>query len=129
MFRRSQAGFGFAHDVQTRQADLIRARSHPAEDLRRHDDVFALHAERFAKQGFGFTAGIHVGGVDEVDAGVERVVDQRVHIVLREAADGFENASRAAERHGAEADARDENSGVAKLSIFHGIYSKVYADS
>ena len=43
--------------------------------------------------------------------------------MLRQPADYFENAALAAERHGAQAQARNKDSGIAELLILHDLYS------
>src|SRR6185312_13697286 len=117
-----QAGLDFLHDVQTRGADLIRARAHPAKDLGGEDDILPFVSERLARQGFGFTGRINVRGIDEIDARVEGVSDKRINVVLLKSADGFEDTALAAKRHRAEADPRDEHTRVAELGILHESY-------
>ena len=75
-----QAGRDLIHDVAARQPDRVRARPHPAAHLGRDDDVLALDAEiaqRLAELNLRLAFGIDVGGVDEIDAGVEGAVDER----------------------------------------------------
>ena len=47
------------------------------------------------------------------------VTDQAVGVALDESADDFEDASFAAEGHGAEAQAGDEDSGITQQLILH----------
>ena len=74
-----QAACDLVHDVAAREADLVGARADAAAHLGGDDDVLALDAEiaqRLADQTFGLAFGVDVGGVDEVDAGVERALDE-----------------------------------------------------
>jgi hypothetical protein len=90
-----------------------------AKNFRRDHDVLALGPQRLADHGLGLAHRVDVGGVDEIHSGVERVLYQRVDIMLRQAADYFEDAPFAAKRHCAQAKARNKNSGVAQLLILH----------
>jgi hypothetical protein len=60
--------------------------------LRRTPSDFAEHRLRLAGR-------VHICGIDEVHARIERVGHQGVHLTLRKAADDIENAARAAKRH------------------------------
>ena len=63
-------------------------------------------------------AGIDVGGVDQVDAGVGDDVDQLAHLVERSVADLGE-VPFAAEGHRAHRQHRDLEARIAKLPVFH----------
>ena len=64
-------------------------------------------------------AGIDVGGVDEVDAGVERLTDQALGIGLLQGADLAPDAATAAEGHRAQAELGDEQAGAAEGVVAH----------
>ncbi len=89
-------------------------------------DVLALDAEvaqRLPELDLGLAFRIDVGGVDEIDAGLERAADERGRARLIERADRAPEAGAAAEGHRAEADFRDELAGPAERSIAHAILS------
>jgi N-methylhydantoinase A/oxoprolinase/acetone carboxylase beta subunit len=68
----------------------------------------------------GLTMGVDVGGVDEVDALVQRAMNDGVDDGLIQAADRFPYLlSAAAEGHRAQAQLGDEDAGVGQLSEFH----------
>src|SRR6185312_16135961 len=62
--------------------------------------------------------GIDIGGIDEVDARLERCPHQRGRFALAELADRLPHAA-AAEGHGAEADLGNEQTGAAERTKFH----------
>jgi hypothetical protein len=92
----------------------------PSADLRRQHNVGAPRSERFAEHRLGLTRCVHVGGVDEVDAGVERTMHDAVDNGLIDSADRFPDPSLPAEGHRAQTELRDEDTGVGQRSIFHG---------
>ncbi len=94
-----------------REAVLVRRVAHLEEDFAGQDDLVAAALERVAEQRFRDTRVVHVGGVEEVDAGVEAAVDDLVGARLIE---------RLAEGHGAEAEAGDVEVGVGKGAVVHG---------
>ena len=75
---------------------------HTVEELGGEDDLVALAGlrERLAHDLFGLPVGVDVGGVDEVDAGVDSAVDDPDRVVVVFIAP-------VAEHHGAEAQAAD----------------------
>ena len=71
-----QAVLDLPDDPAARVAALVRVVAHRAVDLRREHDVVAPAAgERLADDLLRLAARVDVGGVDEVDAGVERAMD------------------------------------------------------
>ena len=75
-----QAGLDPVHDVAARGAARVRARAGLVEDLGRDDHVLARHLEilqRLAGDLLRHAPGVHIGGVDEVDAGVNRLATRR----------------------------------------------------
>jgi hypothetical protein len=57
-------------------------------ELGREDDVVPPALECLADEGLRPALGVAVGGVDEVDAGVERAVDDADRVLLVAVADG-----------------------------------------
>ena len=91
---------------------------HPAAHLRRQHDVVPPPRDRLADHRLRLAGRVDVGGVDEVDAGVERAVHDAVGAGLIEAADHFPDLPAAAEGHRAQAQLRDEHAGVGQWSNF-----------
>ena len=72
-----------ADDPAARVAPLVRVLAHRVVELGREDDVVAPAAgERLADDLLGLALPVDVGGVDEVDAGVERRVDDADRLVV-----------------------------------------------
>src|SRR5262249_6932818 len=97
------------------------ARAHRAEALRREDHVVTPIAEPSAEDllrppdGRDVAAdGVDVGGVEERHPGVERAVEDRHRRLL---------VALHPERHGAETEARDRESGAAEARVLHGRHS------
>jgi hypothetical protein len=84
-------------DPAPRASAPIRVVAHRHEELRGQDDVVAAAFERLADDLLGFAGGVDVGGVEEVDSGVERPVDDADRVVVVGVAPG-------AEHHRAEAE-------------------------
>ena len=106
---------------------LVRARPGLAEGLGGDDDAVARHLQvlqRLAGDLLRAAAGVHVGGVDEVDAGVDRAADDAFRVALLQLADLSPHAFvAAAEGHGAEAELGDEEAGAAEGFEFHVAYA------
>jgi hypothetical protein len=82
-------------------------------ELRGEDDVVAPAAgERLADDLLGLARPVHVGGVDEVDARVERAVDDLDGLLVVGVAPG-------AEHHRAEAELTDRYAGASEGSKFY----------
>src|SRR3546814_10055223 len=58
-----------------RRADIVRAIAHAQRGLGRHDHPVASALDRRAEDRLRSAVGIHVGGIEEIDAGVEADVD------------------------------------------------------
>jgi hypothetical protein len=84
-------------DPAPRDPAPVRILTHRAEHLGGEHDVVATAFERLADDLLGLTGGVDVGGVDEVDAGVEGAVDDADRVVVIGIAPG-------AEHHRAEAE-------------------------
>ena len=85
-------------------------RGQHGQDLRGNNDVFASEVqilERLSERLFAFAIGVNVGGVEEVDTGVDRGLDEFIRTLLVNRADRFPNTRArplgAAEGHGAKA--------------------------
>ena len=74
-----QAGVDLVQDRLAGQARAVRPRAHPAVHLGREHDVLARGevAQRAAGDLLAAAAGVDVGGVEDVDPRVERVLDDR----------------------------------------------------
>jgi hypothetical protein len=81
--------------------------------LRGEDHVVALASrQRLAGDDLTLAGGVDVGGVDEVDPGIEGAVDDAHGVVVISVAPG-------AEHHVAEADGADRHAGAAEGAIAH----------
>ena len=114
-----QTGFDSMENMKAGETYLIGARPHASEHFGRNHDVFALVAEGLAEHRLRLARGIDIRRIEEVDARVEGVIDQRINVVLGQSADHLKDAAFAAKGHGAETEAGNEDSGVAELLIFH----------
>ena len=114
-----EARLAFADEVPAGEAAIVRALAHRKARLGRDQHAgLALRSHRLAEQLFGPAAGIDIGGVDQIDAGVGDDVDQPAHFVERDVAD-FGEVSLAAEGHGAHRQHRDLEARIAQLPVFH----------
>src|ERR671910_705928 len=102
-----------AHDPAAGVAAPVGILAHGVVELRGEDYVVAPAAgERLADDLLGLARPVDVGGVDEVDARVERTVDDPDGLVVVGVAPG-------AEHHRAEAELADRNTGTSEWSKFH----------
>ena len=107
-----QAGLDRRHDVAARGALLGAVVAHRLGEFGRQHDVLAAVAEHLAQHGLRAAhARIDVGGVEQRDAEVDRLVD---HL-----ARGFEVGA-LAEIVAAEADGGDAQAGAAEIANLHG---------
>jgi hypothetical protein len=100
-------------DPPPRRAAPVRVLAHRHRDLRRQDDVVTATLERLADDLLRLAAGVDVGGVDDVDPGVERPVDDAHRLVVVGGPPG-------AEHHRAEGERGDGDAGAAERSVVHG---------
>ena len=102
-----------AHDPAARVAASVGILAHGVVELGGEDDVVAPAAgERLADDLLGLTRPVHVGGVDEVDARVERTVDDPDGLVVV-------GVAPCAKHHRAEAELADRYAGASEWSKFH----------
>ena len=107
-----QAGFDRGHDVAPRRALLGAVGRHRLGIFGRQHDVLAAVAEHLAQHGLGAAhAGVDVGGIEQRDAEIDRLVD---HL-----ARGFQIGA-LAEIIAAEADRGDAQAGAAEITNLHG---------
>jgi hypothetical protein len=102
-------------DVAARVAAVVGAGAGLAEHLGRDDDALARDLQvlqRLAGDGLRDAAGIDVGHVDEVDAGVDRLAHESFGVGLAQVADLAPDALAAAEGHGAQAQFGHEQAGA-----------------
>jgi hypothetical protein len=125
-----EGGVDGVHDVAAGGADVVAAGTGAAEDLGGDDDVFAGDAEvaeGLADGDLGLAFGVDVGCIDEVDAVVDGVLDEGVDAGLADVADHLPDGTVfgelaglvAGKGHGAEAELRNEEAGVAEGLVLH----------
>ena len=108
----AQGVLDLAHDPAAGSAALVRVLAHRHEELRGEEHVVAAALAAPPDDLLGHAAGVDVGGVDEVDAGVEGAVDDAGGVVAVVVAPG-------AEHHRAEAQGTDRYAGAAEGAVFH----------
>ena len=91
----------------------------PEADFGGDDHLIPVRLERGAEHRFGFPAGVAVGGIEEVDPGLQRAADQiagqvRAHLIY-----GTDVPVAGGERHGPESQARDREAGIAEQRVLH----------
>jgi hypothetical protein len=114
-----QTCLAFADEMPARETTIVWPLPHRIARLGRDQHAgLALRPHRLADQLFRAAAGIDIGGVDEIHAGVGDDVEQLAHLVELEIAD-FGEVSLAAEGHRAHRQHRDLEARIAQLPIFH----------
>ena len=109
----AQRVLDLADDPPPGVATLVGVVSHRHVDLAGEHDAFALTCgERLANDLLGFAGGVDVGGVDEVDPGIERAVDDADALVVILGAP-------LAEHHRAEAQLADRDARASQDSVLH----------
>ena len=78
-----------------------------------HHALAPSAGQRLAEDLLRLAGGVAVGGVDEVDPGVQRLVDDPDRVVVIGVAEG-------AEHHRAQAQLADRDAGASQRSVFHG---------
>jgi hypothetical protein len=113
-FQAPQRRLDLAYHPAARVPGLVGVLAHRAVELRSEHHVLAPAAgERLADDLLGLAARVHVGGVDEVDARVERSVDDPDrHVVI--------GLAPRAEHHRPEAQGAHAYSGAGEGAHLHG---------
>ncbi len=116
-----QARLGGADKVPARQAAVVWSGAHREARLGGDQQTpRPSAAERLAEDLLGEPVRIDVGGVDQVDAGVDGEVDEPPRFAERNGSYPGESAL-AAESHRSQGQLRDLQSRIAQLSVFHGV--------
>ena len=116
-----EGGVDGGHDVFAREAAVVGRVGHGVEDFCGEDEVLAAGlelAEEFAGDALAFADGVHVGGVEEVDAGFDGAADEGAGLVF------FEDPLAplfAAVGHHAEAEWGDARAGGAEVDVGRGL--------
>ena len=100
------------------EAGVVRSRAGREPRLRGDENAVAAAGERFAEDLLGEAIGIDVGSVDEVDAGVEALVDLPGGELDVGCADDGEHAA-PPEGHRSEREGGDAQARATELAIFH----------
>jgi hypothetical protein len=103
-----------------RGAEIVGAIAHGERGFRGDEHAVALAGDGFTENFLGRAARVDVGGVKKIDAGFEAHVHKASGFGDVAAAPGFEEFGGATEGAGAEAENRNLEAGMAKLSEFHG---------
>ena len=106
-------------DPGARAARGVRSVANWERHLGREQEAVAPAADRRAEHGLRSAVRVHVGGVEEVHAGIEADVHEPAGLVDIGCPPRPEQGTAAAERSGAEAQDRHVQAGSAKSSIFH----------
>src|SRR3546814_14559942 len=81
-------------EMLARRADIVRAIAHAQRGLGRHDHPVASALDRRAEDRLRSAVGIHVGGIEEIDAGGEADVDDASRLFAAGVAPGAEQRDR-----------------------------------
>src|SRR5258708_38664445 len=120
----TETGLHTVHDVAAGSPDIIPPRADAAIDLRRDHDILprdVMVFQRLPENRFALTLRVVVSRIKEVDAAVNRRLDQFIGPDLAYGADGLEEPSAVPECHGSEAEFRNQETGIAERCVFHGI--------
>jgi hypothetical protein len=121
-----QAGIDLREDGLARQAHAVRPLVHALVDLGRDDDLAAacVLEQGPADDLLARAVGVHVGGVEEVDAEIQGLLQERAARRLAQGP-GVRAAVGLAIAHAAEAKAGDIEAGAAELGVLHGVLDGV----
>ncbi len=117
-----QARLYGVEDMGAGGAAIVRAGPHQDIALGGDQDVRTLDTEitqGLPEQRLRLAGRIDIGGIDEIDTGVERMADEFVDLFLLEPRDLAPVAPAVAERHRAEGDFGYEQAGSSKLLVPH----------
>jgi hypothetical protein len=108
-----------------RTARLHNRRPCAKTNLGGENDLFASLAQRFAEHDFGLAAGVTIGGVEEVDAGIEAALDQRIGFTLAGLPDCAHLALVVAEGHDSKCETRNDEAAVAETGVLHDVRFRI----
>ncbi len=116
----AQARVDLGEDRFARQPGAVRAGAHPAINLGGDDDLVAAGKllDCAAEDFLAVAERVAVRGIEEVDAGFERALDERSALLFAERPCVVAPVT-APITHAAEADARDLEAGAAELCVLH----------
>ena len=80
-----QTGFAFMHDVPARIALLIWSLAHWKAHLGAYEHLSRFAFQHFTQGFLRFSGGINIGGVEQIDPGVDGDIDQTLAILDRQA--------------------------------------------
>src|SRR5215475_1348950 len=103
-----------------RRSDTIRPILHAERRLTRNQHAVAFARDRLAQDLFRHSFRVHVGRIEEIHAGVEADVHEPRRFRYVRAAPRLEKFIAATKCPGAKGKNRNQQTGPAKLSIFHG---------
>ena len=121
----AEALVDFEEDRFAGEAAAVGVVAHEAVDLGGEDDVFAFGVglEEAADEFFAGAVGVDVGGVEEIDAEIEGLLEEGLAVVFVEGpgvAAGSSGRWGDAVGHAAKTDAGDFKAGVAEIDVVHG---------
>lgn len=88
-------------------------------DLGRDHDVVAAGLQRLTEQCLGLPAGVRVGGIEEIHAGIERAADELARCLRADLVNRGEVLVAGGERHRPEGEARHDETGVSERGVLH----------
>jgi len=114
----TQARLARSDEVMARQPRVVRSGPHGETRLRRQQDVVSPALEDLAKDLLGTTIGVHVGGIDEVDTGLECLVDQASRFTAGHTPEGGGRPC-VPEGHRSQSQRGHSEATAAQLSVLH----------
>src|SRR5712672_1220864 len=119
----AETGLDAVHNVASRSPDIIPPRADAAIDLGRDHDILPRDVEvlqRLAENLFALALRIIVRRIKEVDAALDRCLDELIGRGLANGTDGPEEPSAVPECHGSEAESRNQETRITERCVFHG---------
>jgi hypothetical protein len=121
----AEAGLHSVHDVTARSPDVIPPGADAAIDLGRDYDILPRDVEvfqRLPQNSFALTFRVIVRRIKEVDAAVNRRLDEFIGPGLANGADALEEPSAVPECHGSEAELRNQETCIAERCVLHDVF-------
>src|SRR6266404_3526892 len=118
----AETGLHTVHNVAARSADVTPPTADAAIHLRRDHDILPRDVkvlQGLSENLLALALRVIVGRIKEVDAAVNRSLDQFISLGLAHGADGLEDPSAVPECHGSEAESRNQETRIAKRCVFH----------